>query len=226
MPIFDYLFPLFGASIPVDHGYLLYSAVSCLLPGIHLTETAAADSSNPWTRVAIHPIGGSLIGNRSLRIDAASRLVVRAPHELTPQLLALAGKPLRLGAATLRLGTPSPRGLLPRTILKSRLVVIKGFQEPNSFLEAAKRQLDALGIGAKPAIPLRKSAKPVEDLSGAKGGSEIRRTLQIRDKIVVGFSLEVCDLLPQDSIKLQEIGLGGRRRFGCGIFTAAREKAE
>jgi CRISPR-associated endonuclease/helicase Cas3 len=34
----------------------------------------------------------------------------------------------------------------------------------------------------------------------------------------VGFGLKVRDLCDDDSIKLQERGLGGKRRMGCGIF--------
>jgi CRISPR-associated protein Cas6 len=226
MPILDYVYPLLGTTIPVDHGYLLYSAVSHLLPEIHLTEAAAADPSNPWAHVAIHPIQGMLIGNRALRVNAGSRLILRAPYTLAPKLLGLSGKPLKLGSATIRLGIPAAKGLLPTPRLSSRLVVIKGFQETAAFLEAAKRQLDALGIGGKPILPLRQLARSVEDLGGAKGGREIRRTLQVRDKTVVGFALEVLDLSPQDSIALQEVGLGGRRRFGCGVFVPAREDTE
>jgi CRISPR-associated protein Cas6 len=223
MPILDYVYPLLGTTIPADHGYLLYSAVSHLLPGIHLTETAPANPSNPWAHVAIHPVRGTLIGNRTLRINAGSRLILRAPYALAPKLLGLSGKPLRLGSATIRLGIPAAKGLLPVPRLSSRLVVIKGFQDPATFLDAAKRQLDGLGIGGKPILPLRQSAKSVEDLDGAKGDREIRRTLQVRDKTVVGFALEVLDLSLQDSIRLQEVGLGGRRRFGCGVFVPARE---
>jgi CRISPR-associated protein Cas6 len=226
MPILDYVYPLLGTTIPADHGYLLYSAISHLLPEIHLTEAAAADPSNPWARVAIHPVNGTLVGNRALRINDGTRLGLRAPYVLAPKLLGLSGKPLRLGATTIRLGIPAVKALLPAPRLSSRLVVIKGFQDPATFLEAAIRQLDALGIGGKPILPLRRSAKSVEDLDGAKGDREIRRTLQIRDKVVVGFALEVLDLSQQDSIKLQELGLGGRRRFGCGVFVPPREDTE
>jgi CRISPR-associated endonuclease/helicase Cas3 len=37
---------------------------------------------------------------------------------------------------------------------------------------------------------------------------------------VVGFSLIASDLSDEDSIKLQQFGLGGKHRMGCGIFTS------
>src|ERR1017187_7666577 len=113
MPILDYVYPLLGTTIPADHGYLLYAAVSQLLPELHLTKAAAADPANPWARVAIHPIKGTLIGNRTLRINEGSRLGIRVPYSLAPKLLGLSGKPLRLGPATVRLGIPAAKGLLP-----------------------------------------------------------------------------------------------------------------
>ncbi|MCC6858779.1 MAG: hypothetical protein IT158_09465 [Bryobacterales bacterium] len=39
MPVLDFRFPVFGSQIPVDHGYLLYSALSAVLPQIDLQES-------------------------------------------------------------------------------------------------------------------------------------------------------------------------------------------
>jgi CRISPR-associated protein Cas6 len=41
----------------------------------------------------------------------------------------------------------------------------------------------------------------------------------------VGFALTVQGLSPDSSLRLQTLGLGGRRHMGCGLFlpTAARE---
>jgi CRISPR-associated protein Cas6 len=224
--ILDYLFPLTSSIIPADHGYFLYCAVTGLLPKVHLTGAAAEDPDNPWARVAIHPIWGEPAGTRSIRIERTSRLAIRAPHELRSEFLSLAGKSLRVGQATIRLGIPAPRFLAPSERLRSRLVVIKGFQEPEAFLGAARRQMQALGIQGELSIPQRTALRPVEGWKGSQGGAEIRRTLQIRDKVVVGFALEVSGLSPQDSVRLQETGLGGRRRFGCGVFVGRVDKPE
>ena len=42
------------------------------------------------------------------------------------------------------------------------------------------------------------------------------------DKEIVGFALRVEELTAEESIRLQEKGIGGRRRFGCGIFVPER----
>ena len=45
-----------------------------------------------------------------------------------------------------------------------------------------------------------------------------RKTLTIHDKKVVGYSMQINGLSDVDSIRLQEHGLGGRRKMGCGFF--------
>lgn len=93
--------------------------------------------------------------------------------------------------------------LHPRASLYSRLVTIKGFMEPQGFLKAVKRQLEKIGVEAE-----------------IKVGE--RRTLRVKDKQVVGFEVAATDLDAEDSIHLQEDGLGGRRRMGCGVFVPWR----
>ncbi len=91
--------------------------------------------------------------------------------------------------------------------MRSRIVTIKGFQEPEPFLEAAKRQLEPLGISGTIAIPLNTE------------GELDRKAIKIKQYSVVGFGLEVSGLSDEDSIKLQTHGLGGKRRMGCGVFS-------
>jgi CRISPR-associated protein Cas6 len=49
-----------------------------------------------------------------------------------------------------------------------------------------------------------------------------RRVINIAGKKVVGFALDVSELSPESSLKLQEQGLGGRRHMGCGLFLPTR----
>ena len=94
---------------------------------------------------------------------------------------------------------PEVRTLRPVVRLRSRLVTIKGFLQEDEFLAAAKRQLEQLGIKGQPQL-------------GA------RRTFRVRDKQVVGFEMGVAQLTAEESLTLQEHGLGGRRKMGCGVF--------
>ncbi len=117
------------------------------------------------------------------------------------------------------MGTPQTVAMKPTARLYSRLVVIKGFLEPQAFLEAAQRQLEELDVKGKPSLVYQPNVAAANaDKNTGSRSPFLRRTIKIRDKEVVGFALRVEELTAEESIRLQEKGLGGRRRFGCGIF--------
>jgi CRISPR-associated protein Cas6 len=212
MPFVDVQFSLRGTEIPVDHGYHLYSAVSQILPPLHGDDG-----------VGIHSIAGAFNGERSLRITERSFVTIRLSSDRVAEILPLAGKKLAIAGESIWVGVPSTRGLVPAVHLYSRLVIIKGFMEPQEFLDAAQRQLDALEVKGRP--HLVQQSHVVEANVGRTGGTRspfLRRTIRIRDKEVVGFALRVEELTAEESILLQERGIGGRRRFGCGIFIPDR----
>jgi CRISPR-associated protein Cas6 len=188
MPYVDLAFRLTGSKVPVDHGYALYSAISRILPEIHGAKN-----------IGVHPVRGTYSGNGELMLRDSSRLVIRLESERIGEFLKLAGKRLDIDIHNLRVGIPDVRLLRPRASLYSRLVTIKGFMESGAFLESAKRQLEKLGVEAEIQVGER-------------------RTLRVKDKQVVGFELAALELDAEDSLRLQEIGLGGRRHMGCGIF--------
>jgi CRISPR-associated protein Cas6 len=185
-------------TLPADHGYLLYSAVSRALPEAHQTDG-----------YGIHPIRGRQLGGRTLQLTQHSRLVIRTDADQIARFLPLAGRALQMLDRTLRIGVPQVRSLVPAAALRSRLVTIKlaeAVSEPNvaareAFCAAFGRQLAALGI-----------------CSGARLSLGKRRTLRIKDKEVVGYEVLVGGLTPEESTTLQEHGLGGRRHMGCGVF--------
>jgi CRISPR-associated protein Cas6 len=97
------------------------------------------------------------------------------------------------------LGAPQIYLLKPTPTLYARIVTIKGFTEPEPFLDAVCRKLDELGVKGEPVVGQR-------------------RVLKVGQHRVVGFGLTIHELSDESSILLQEQGLGGRRRMGCGIF--------
>ena len=212
MPSIDLSFRLLGGPIPVDHGYHVYSSISRILPAIHGDD-----------QIGVHPIFGRLLGDRMLALTESSHLTLRLPADRISDVLPLAGKTLELGDGSIAVGVPSSHVLVPTATLESRLVIIKGFMEPGPFLEAAQRQLTELEIQGEPS--LISTGDAVEANRSRNGGTRsewVRRTLRIRDKEIVGFDLCVKGLTAEESILLQEKGIGGRRRFGCGIFVPVR----
>lgn len=54
--------------------------------------------------------------------------------------------------------------------------------------------------------------------AGPHAGKPHRRLLRIKDRRMVGYAVQVTGLTAEESIKLQEHGLGGRQKMGCGFF--------
>jgi hypothetical protein len=60
MPYVDLAFRLIGATLPIDHGYSLYSAIN------HLVDIHAAKD------IGLHPIRGVYSGDGNLRLTGSS----------------------------------------------------------------------------------------------------------------------------------------------------------
>ena len=189
-------FPVQGRQLPADHGYALYSAITRQLPALHGAPWLGIEllSGIPWREgIVVLPTRGA-------------HLRLRVPANRYADLLPLAGKRLDIAGHPLRLGIPSARPLLPASSLYARVVTIKKFTDAEPFLDAARRQLDALDITATLELPLDEQ------------GRFRRRIITIQGKHIVGFSLAALNLSDDDSLRLQSIGIGGRRAMGCGIF--------
>lgn len=228
MPIVDVSFVLSGSMLPADHGYALYGALSRILPALHPPREGACQYGNDdalWRNIAIHPVNGTLVGNRMLALSPHSRVQFRIPSERVGEILPLAGKHIDVDGSSVILGVPQMYALIPAPSLRCRMAVIKGALEPEQFLETAQKSLVGLGIQGKATlVPRAVGASKEGRFSGTEGRSPwIRRTLRVQDKTVVGYALTVSELTAEESITLQEKGLGGRRRFGCGIFVPVKE---
>ena len=211
------VFALSGKQLPADHGYLLYSAISrATQQGSSPTvregvasgtgiKPASALHNVDW--LGIELISGFPSGPGLITLpERGATLRLRIPADHYRDVLPLAGKRLDIGGHQIRLGLPVARPLEPAPSLYARVVTIKKFTEPEPFLEAVNRQLDALGVKGSAELPRDEQ------------GRYRRRIVTIHGKSVVGFSVAVHDLNDDDSLKLQSFGVGGRRAMGCGIF--------
>lgn len=191
-------------TIPADHGYLLYAALSRKLPYLHES-----------LEIAIHPIRGRLVGERKMALCDFSRVVLRADVEEIRHLMPLSGARIEVAGTSLCLGVPELQQLAPAAELRSRIVVIKlpndvlapmtdGKRDPvpqAAFEHAVRKQL------------ADREVVPSEVLLGD------RRTMGIKGQQIVGYEVLLTGLRPEASIRLQEQGLGGRRRMGAGLFS-------
>jgi hypothetical protein len=164
---------------------------------------------------------------------------VRVASDRIGTAVPLTGKALEVGNHSIRLGAPRIEQLEPAPTLRAGFVTFKDFavpckrsvrrhpelatrldmppeEQPARFLEMAGRRLKELGIGAEPGIPRNEK--------GARAGEPRRRIVHIKGKKIVGYPLIVQGLTADESIQLQEVGLGGRTRIGCGFFVPYRER--
>jgi CRISPR-associated protein Cas6 len=156
-----------------------------------------------------------------LEVTPQSRLILRLAAGSIPNVLPLAGKRLEIDGAIVRVGVPAVHALRPASSVASRLVVIRGFMTAEPFLDAVRRQLDALGVSGTPRLMARRRSQSIEGREGARD-PYVRRTLRIHDREIVGYALRVDGLEPEESIVLQQAGVGGRRHFGCGVCLPVR----
>ena len=200
----DLLFSLQGETYPTDHCYALYGALSKIAPIFHEAKSG----------LRFAPIRGTPAGERLLQISPASRLKVRLPSDRIPDALTLAGKKITLGEFHLRVGVPSVQALIPTTALISRMVTFKHAQDAESFLNSAKKFLLEKGIQGQPSLPLQPR--------GPRKDQPLRRVMRVQGKTIIGYTLIVEGLIAEESIQLQEEGLGGRTKMGCGFFSPAK----
>ncbi len=189
----DVAFAATGGPVPIDHGYPLFGALCRALGNLHGAE---------W--LAVHPLVGVAISSGDLspsKRGGVLRLRVRADR--LGEVLPLAGKTLDIAGVKLHLGTSQLYALQPSAVVRSRMVVIKGYTEPELFEPRVSRELESKGI--KASVQLGR-----------------RRIVTIDARKIVGFEVTLGALSDVDSLRVQSEGLGGRRRFGCGVFHPVR----
>lgn len=205
-PYIDLVFSLTGQTLPLDNGYIVYSALSRICPAIHELEN-----------ISIHPIAGIPESSKELRLTQGSKLQIRLAVDLIPFIYeSLAGQTFSIGQNQFQLDIPEYNPLHPFPNLYSRLVIIRRFHQPQSFLEAAKRGLERLNIQGTITLATRANGQPQ------------CRQLTIKNKTgsfaLKGFGVQVTDLNPEDSITLQKYGIGGKQKMMCGVFVPSRRK--
>ena len=193
----DVGFRVVGGPVPLDHGYLLFGALSNVLGDLHNAN---------W--LAVHPLYGLPRPDGMLALPRG-RPVLRirvAMHDVA-RLLPLAGQCLDLRGRRCTIGIAHVSPLIPAPALAARVVTIKGFTEEEPFAGALQRQLAERGVHA--AIEIGR-----------------RRVVTVAGDRIVGFAVRLRDLTPEDSLRVQGVGLGGRRRMGCGVHGAANAARE
>lgn len=156
----------------------------------------------PWlddeAHAAIHAVRGATANDDTLLLTKRANLVLRLPESRVADAQNLTGQQLNLDGCMLQIGDARKRPLLAYATLYSHLVST-GSEDEADFLTDVAAQLERINVACK-------------FMCGK------RRTLQAEQAAICGYSLMLYDLTPELSILLQQIGLGGHRKLGCGIF--------
>lgn len=200
-PLVELVFPVQGTKLHADHNHRLLGALSEKIPTLHDLKG-----------LAINTISGIPDKQGSIALTPQSRFYLRLPVDAITLVYPLVGQLLTIGEYQITLGSPRLQTIQAHESLKSRLVTIKGHTEPDSFLQAANRQLQGMEIQANIGILANEQGDP------KRLTLKINKSSEKRSYTIVGFAVVVSDLKDEDSIKLQINGLGGKRRLGCGVF--------
>ena len=187
-PKVDLCFSVTGRNIPVDHGFDLYSAISRIIPDFHEAEC-----------IGIKLIRGRYIGDGLLDIHPNSWLTIRLRTSVLPGYINLAGKTVTIKDHNIQIGVPQTRSIVAGSSLYAHLVTTRNCQDQQRFENEISRQMAELKVNGECIVGERK-------------------TFTIHDKKVVGYSMTINELSDEDSILIQEHGIGGRRKMGCGFF--------
>lgn len=197
--VVDLAFRLKCPILPLDHAHALSQAIREVLPwmqeeaqaGLHLIHGAA--SGNGWYRPEDTE-------NELLHLSRRTRMRLRLPKHRLEEAKSLEGKTLDIEGHPLEMGKTEVFMLSSLPTLFARYVITDEGKDEEAFLEEAATKLKILGI------PCRKM------LAG------ITHKLNFPEGAVFTRSLMVAELEPEQSIRLQQQGLGEGRDFGCGLF--------
>ena len=204
--VVDVAFNISCRTLPVDHAYALSQSIQRALPwfadedGAGLHTIHAADSGNGWMR----PEDPQALLYLSQRI----KLVLRLPKQRVDAVSTLVGQTLDVAGHGLRIDKMTVRPLWRITTLFSRYVAICSDDDETAFLKAAIEQLGALGIR-----PTKMLCGMTTNIATPEGALKTR-------------GLMLAELTFDESMLLQQRGLGPQRKLGCGLFLPHKDIGE
>lgn len=155
----------------------------------------------PWLAdeapVGVHAIRGSAC-DTGLLLSRRARLALRLPLHRRDDAMALSGQALDVGGERLGIGDVRPRPLEPFPTLSAHFVAT-GAADPLAHQQAIETMLGELQL-------------PLRFICGRM------RAVNLGAGEIAGAELVLHELRPEQSLVLQERGLGADRHLGHGLF--------
>lgn len=197
--VMDFVFSIKCKCLPYEHMYTLYQALQQALPWLDDEDLAGiqpiygAESGNGWQR----PEGKT---DELMYISHRQKLILRMPKTRQDEIQSLVGQTLDVDGHSLALVKMEARLLSDMPTIFARFVVSDEGLDETAFLEQAANRMQAMDI-------------------------QIRKMLAGRERQIVTpagvlhtRSLMLADLKSEESVRLQQQGLGTHRHLGCGLF--------
>lgn len=204
--IVDVVYSIQCRMLPVDHAYALSQAIAQALPWFAAEESAG-----------LHPIHVAESGNGWMRPDEAgallclsrrTKLMLRLPKHRIEDAASLSGQTLDIAGHLLQVDKLTVKPLTTITTLFSRYNVSRDGMDENDFLRETMALFKVMGIG------------PKKMLCGRE------RNIVTPDRVIRTRSLMLAELTVEESVKLQQQGLGTDRKLGCGLFIPHKDIKE
>lgn len=192
----DIAFHIKCKTLPYDHAYGLSQAITKLLPWMDKIEHAGIqtlhgpDSGNGWVRSE----------NEEIFLSKRTRLLLRVPRSEINKTQKIEGSTIKVSGSEIIIGKSVLKSFLVVRDLICRFVLCEGMQTEEEFLSDIKNELKNNNILIKKAICGKSKSLTIN------GNKKYTRSLMI------------ADLSKENSILLQDLGVGKGRIFGCGIF--------
>ena len=197
--VVDLSFSLSCKQLPVDHAHALSTAIQEELPwltdepkaALHLIHVAG--SQNGWMRPDHSP-------DELIHLSRRTKLTLRIPKERISDAEQLCGRTIDIAGNPLTLGKAQKRDLSKLGTIFSRFIVCDRHEDEEAFLQRMSTELGSMGIRIRKAL----CGKETE--------------LHTPDGPLLTRSLMLAELPTEESLKLQQRGVGSHRLMGCGIF--------
>lgn len=198
--VIDLSFKVSCKQIKLDHAWTLTAALNELLPWFEDEPQSAIhhiyipQSGNGWVRT-------DDFEDELVQLSRRTRLKIRIPRSRMEELQLLTGKTISIDGNDLTFGQSDLHLLSTMTTIVARHVHIPGTDESEeAFLQAAHKQIKEMGINVR------------KMLCGKS------HQLKTSDGLIKTRSLMVADISPEESVLLQENGIGHYYSYGCGVF--------
>ena len=192
----DVTFRIDCKTLPYDHAYALSNEITKNMPwllednltGIHTLH--GPESGNGWVRSE----------KEEIFLSKRTRLVLRIPRIDIEKAKELENVSVNVLGNTIKIGKSNTKDFLVVRDLISRFVLCDKNETEEDFLLGVKKELFSHGVMIKKAIC----------------GKEKSFTINGKNRFT--RSLMIADLSKENSVLLQDTGVGSGRIFGCDIF--------